>query len=298
MGKKIGAWHRFYQLKWAIIFIAPGFVIGLLFFYLPMAHALYLSFTHYSPIMEAPKPAGISNFIEVFKDARTWNAMMNTFYFAAGYVPVSIILSLILAVLLNMKLKGTVFFRTVFFLPSVTSGVALALVWRWLYNYNYGLVNFFLGLLGINGPDWLNDPKWAMPAVIIMSVWSRVGYNALLFLAGLQAIPDEYYEAARVDGASGFQVFWKITFPLITPTTFFLLVTGMIGALQVFTQIYVMTGGGPGNSTETVVYLIYSYAFSWFRMGRASAISWVLFTIIFFLTIIQIKFQRKWVHYS
>jgi multiple sugar transport system permease protein len=204
----------------------------------------------------------------------------------------------VLAVAMNQNLRGIVFYRSIFFLPTITSAVAISLMWSWMYNPQFGVINGILKLIGIKGPKWLAHPDWAMPAIIIMSIWRGLGYNMLLFLAGLQGIPQELQEAAQIDGANAVQRFLHVTFPLLSPTTFMLVVLGIIGGFQVFEYSYVMTNGGPLYSTLTVVLLIYQRAFVTFEMGYASALAYVLFAAILVLTIIQFRLQTRWVHYE
>ncbi len=197
-----------------------------------------------------------------------------------------------------MPLRSIIVYRTFFFLPAVTAVIAVAMVWRWLYNNDYGLVNWLLSLINLPPVNWLGDPKLAMPAVIVMSVWRSAGFNTIIFLAGLQGVSKEYYEAAELDGASRWQRFRQITVPLVSPTTFFVVVNSLIGSWQVFDQVYAMTRGGPQQATLTIVYYIYSNGFEWFKTGYASAIAYVLFLIILALTMAQFAIQRKWVFYQ
>jgi multiple sugar transport system permease protein len=207
------------------------------------------------------------------------------------------IISLSVALMMHKRLKGVGFLRTLYFLPSVTSFVAIALVWMWIYHPSFGAANFFLNLVGLPPLQWLNSAQTAMISIIIFSVWLGLGYQMVIFLAGLQGIPDELYEAALIDGASGWKRFWRITLPLLKPTTFFILVTSLIGSFQVFTSVYVMTGGGPVRSTDVVVYHIYQAAWEQLRMGYASAMSWVLFIIIMIATWVQFKLMGREVEY-
>jgi multiple sugar transport system permease protein len=183
-------------------------------------------------------------------------------------------------------------------MPVISSIIAIAILWRWIYNPDFGLINGFMGKVGITGPNWLSDTFWAKPAIMIMSLWKGAGYSMLLYLAGLQGIAEDYYEASRIDGASKWQEFWYITFPLLAPVHFFLLIMGAIHGFQIFGEAYVMTGGGPAGSTTTIAYYIYNNAFQWFKMGYASAIAWVLFLMAFTVTMFQWKFIGKRVHYE
>lgn len=241
--------------------------------------------------------AGVENYRSLFSDQVFWKVLWNTIYYTLGTVPVGIGISLLLAVALNQKIKGMKLFRAVYFMPVISSTVAVAVVWQWLYNPEFGLINYLLYLIGIDGPNWLTSTKWAMPAVIIMSIWKNVGFNMLLFLAGLQGIPEMYYEAARIDGANWWHQFQKVTLPLLSPTTLFVIIMSIINSFQVFDQIYIMTEGGPARSTSVLVHYLYQNAFEYFRMGRASAIAYILFFLVLIITLIQLKYSKKWVHY-
>lgn len=282
---------------WGALFVGP-LVIGLIIFtYGPVVYAAYLSLNegdYIRPLVWA----GLDNYIRAFSDELVGKAWANTGYFVLGTLPVGLAFSLMLAVAMNQNLRGIVFYRAIFFLPTITSAVAISLMWSWMYNPQFGVINSLLKMVGIKGPKWLAHPDWAMPAIIIMAVWRGLGYNMLLFLAGLQGIPQELHEAAEIDGANALQRFWYVTFPLLSPTTFMLVVLGIIGGFQVFEYSYVMTRGGPLYSTLTVVLLIYQRAFETFEMGYASALSYMLFAIILVLTIIQFRMQRRWVHYE
>jgi len=243
------------------------------------------------------KFVGLSNFVRLIQDKLFWQYFYNTVYFMLG-IPIGMAVSLILALLMNQKLRGIVFFRTIYFMPVVSSMVAVALLWRWIYNPDFGLLNSFLRMIGIhNPPQWLASTAWAKPAIMIMWIWKGAGYNMVLYLAALQGIPQQLYEAAEIDGASKWQSFWNVTFPMLTPTNFFIVITGIIGGFQAFGELYVMTGGGPAGSTTTVVYYIYNNAFQWFKMGYASAISWFLFLIIFSVTLLQWKYAGQKIEY-
>ena len=262
-----------------------------------MLLGLYLSFTNWD-ILRPPTFVGLRNWAALFSDDLLLRAVLQTLYYAIASVAGATAVSLALALLLNQRLKTIGFYRTFFFLPAVTSLVAIAMVWRWMYNTEFGVLNAFLGSLGVNPVNWLGDPALAMPAVILMSIWRSAGFNTVLFLAGLQGVPQEYYEAAAIDGASLWDRFRRITLPLISPTTFFVVVNGLIGSWQVFDQVYILTRGGPSLSTVTVVYLIYSNGFEWYKTGYASAMAYALFLIIIALTAIQFKLQKRWVFYN
>ena len=279
------------------LFVAP-LIFGLIVFtYGPVLAAFGLSFTK-GDYISTPQWIGLDNYTRLLNEDLFWKSLVNTLYYVVGVVPASLFLSLLLAMAMNQKLRGIVFFRTVFFLPTITSTVAISLMWLWIYNPEFGVLNFLLKQIGLRGPAWLSSPTWAMPAVIIMSIWRGLGYNMLIYLAGLQGIPDVFYEAAEIDGAGRFAKFRHITIPLLSPTTFLLLILGMIGAFQVFEYTYVMTGGGPIYSTLTLVLHIYNNAFRNFEMGYASALAYVLFFILLLLTLIQFRLQKRWVHYE
>jgi len=278
------------------LFLLPALGGILVFILGPVVAAIALSFTKWDLLTPA-KFIGLSNYQELIQDPMFRKVMLNTLIFTGASVPLSLILSLGLALALNQKIKGIVVFRTIYFLPVVSSMVAVSLVWRWLYNPNYGLLNYFLNLLHLPSVNWLFSTTWAMPAIILMSVWKGLGYNMVIFLAGLQGIPQMYYESAKIDGAGKFQAFKNITLPLLSPTTFFVLVISIISSFQVFDQIFVMTSGGPAHATEVIIYYIYHNAFQIFRMGYASALAFCLFIIIFALTLLQIRLSKRWVFY-
>jgi multiple sugar transport system permease protein len=279
------------------LFVAP-LILGLLVFtYGPVLAAFGLSFTK-GDYISTPKWIGLDNYRALLDDKLFWKSLRNTLYYVVGVVPAGMVLSLLLALAMNQKLRGIVFFRSIFFLPTISSSVAISLMWLWIYNPEFGVFNFLLRQIGLKGPAWLSSSDWAMPAVIIMAVWRGLGYNMLIYLAGLQGIPDVYYEAAAIDGAGGWAKFWHITVPLLSPTTFMLLILGLIGAFQVFEYTYVMTQGGPVYATLTLVLNVYNNAFRDFQMGYASAMAYVLFFMLLGLTIIQFRLQRRWVHYE
>ncbi len=281
----------------AWVFLAPALALIGVFFFLPVAAALALSFTDFDiyAIGDAGNArfVGLRNYGQLLATPLFWQALRNTFYFALVGGPLSIAASLAAALLLNAKLvrfKG--FFRTVYFAPFVTTLVAVAIVWRYLYHTRYGLLNYALSWVGLAPVDWLGDPRWAMPAIILMAVWKNFGYNMLIFIAGLQAIPEELYEAARIDGATALQRFRHVTIPQLGPTLLFVGVITMIGYFQLFVEPYVMTQGGPLRSTTSVVLLMYEEGFRWWRMGFAAAVAFVLFVIILAATLVQLRLQR------
>lgn len=280
-----------------LLFLLPNLIGVTLFSLIPIAASLGLSL-HRWDMLTPPVFVGLDNFATLISDPDFWAALRHTLAFIFGYIPLVTAAGLGVAIVLNQKLRGLAFFRTAFFLPVVSSWVAVALIWKWLFNPLYGVVNYLLSLLSIPGPAWLFDENWAMPAIILASVWKDVGFVAVPYLAGLQGIADEFYEAASLDGATAAQRFWRITLPLLTPTTFFVLIISLINSFQVFDQIYVMTGGGPVGATSVLVEQIYKQAFRYGKMGYASAISWVLFALVFGATLLQTRMQRRWVHYE
>jgi multiple sugar transport system permease protein len=282
---------------WIWIFLAPT-LFGLLFATLgPVLGAVGISFTDWD-VITPPIFAGLDNYRKLVEDPTFSKALANTLYYVGVMVPVSTVLSLFFAFLLNQKLRGVTWYRTAYFLPVVSSTVAVALVWSWIYAKDFGLLNFMLRQVGVEPVSWLSSTTWAMPAVIMMAVWGNLGAGIIIFLAGLQAIPESYYEAAAIDGANRINKFFRITLPLITPSLFFYFIITMISAFQAFEAIYVMTRGGPVNSTTTMVYYIYRNGFRNFKMGYASSQAIVLFLVIMVLTLIYWRLQDRWVMYD
>ena len=281
----------------ACLFILPSLIGFLAFLVVPMIASLGLSFYDWE-LLTPPRFIGVQNFITLLSDTVFRSVMLNTLYYTVGLVPLNLVISLGLAVWLNARLRGLTLYRMAFFMPVVTVTVAVALIWRWMYEPRAGVVDVFLRAIGLPGPAWLGDPDWAMPALILMSVWKGFGYNMVLFLAGLQGIPTSIYEAAMIDGATAWQRFWRITLPLLSPTVFLAVVLTVISSFQVFDQALVMTRGGPAGATNTIVLYIYQNGFEFFRMGYASAIAWVLFGIIFVFTLLQMRLQGRWVQYE
>jgi multiple sugar transport system permease protein len=285
------------EMIWVWIFLAPT-IFGLLFATLgPVLAAIGISFTDWD-VITPPVFAGLDNYKRLIEDPTFRKALVNTLYYVGVMVPVSTVLSLFFAFLLNQKLRGVTWYRTAYFLPVVSSTVAVALVWSWIYAKDFGLLNFFLRQIGAEPVGWLSSTTWAMPAVIIMAVWGNLGAGIIIFLAGLQAIPESYYEAAEIDGADRLNKFFRITVPLITPSLFFYFIITMIDAFQAFEAIYVMTRGGPVNSTTTMVYYIYRNGFRNFKMGYASSQAIVLFVVIMVLTLVYWRLQDRWVMYD
>lgn len=279
------------------IFLLPNFIGFIFFIGIPIFASFGLSFTEWN-LISKPSFIGLENYKNLIADEEFKAAFFHTVYFILGYLPLVMSGALGIALILNKKIKGRMFFRAAYFVPVITSWVAVSLIWKWLFNPSYGLINYGLSLIGISGPAWLHDPAWAMPAIIITSVWKDLGFVMVIYLAGLQGISPTYYEAADIDGATAFQKFRNITFPLLNPTTFFVLIISLINSFQVFDQVMIMTEGGPAGSTSVLVERIYKHAFDYYEMGYASAISWVLFFIIFVVTLVQMKIQKRWVDYG
>ncbi len=283
------------------LFLLP-WIIGLACFVVgPMIASAYFSFTKYD-VVNTPEFVGLRNYEDIFtRDRLFWPSLMLTFRYAVIVVPLSLIGSLLAAMLLNQSLKGTAFFRTFFFLPHLTPIAAAAVLWAWLFNPDVGLINYFLrNSLSIeNPPGWFRDPQWAMTGLIIMAMWGAIGGNTMIiFLAGLQGVPQELYEAASIDGAGAWAKFRNVTIPLLTPTIFFNMVLGIIGALRVFTAAFVATAGGPAYATWFYSLHIYTRAFKYFEMGYASALAWIFFFVLFVFTFIQFRASRRWVYYA
>lgn len=281
----------------AFLFLLPNIVGFLIFTAIPVGAAFLLAFYNWDLLLGASF-AGLGNFRRLLSDDVFIDSFVNTLYFVGATVPLSVVLGLVAAVLVNQALRGIVFFRSVFLLPYVMVTVAVALVWKWIFLDNIGLLNIALSFVGIDGPAWLTSQTWAMPALIIMSVWKFFGYNMVIFLAGLQNIPEYLYEAAKIDGAGTWRRFISITLPMLSPATFFVVVISIIHSFQVFDQALVMTNGGPGTATTTLVLYIYQVGFQAFNMGYAAAIAVVMFAVMFVVTILQFLYQRRWVYYD
>ena len=281
---------------WGFLFISPQ-LLGLLFFSLvPLVYALYLSFTEWSGFGDS-RFIGITNYIDQMHNPDFWKAMVNTIYYMFLVVPIGIALALILAVALN-KVKGNEIYRVFFFMPVVTSSVSVGVIFMWILNGDFGILNELLSYVGITGPHWLTDTKWVIPSIALLSIWWGLGYNMVIFLAGLQGISKSYYEAAEIDGANAIQKFRHITLPLLTPTTFFVTIMTIISSFQVFDQAFVMTNGGPAKASYTIVFHIYDQAFVDFTMGKSASAAMILFVIILIFTLIQFKLQKRWVFYG
>ncbi len=285
--------------KWyAYLFISP-MVLGFALFLLgPIAMAFVMSFTDWS-LFRDPALIGLGNYKTAFsEDPVFWKTVGNTLYFSAGLVPLNLIMALGLALLLKNKIPGIGFFRTAIFTPVVTSLVVWAIVFKYIFATDAGMINQLLRLAGIEGPAWLYNMELAMPVVIVVSVLKNVGLNMVIFLAALHDVPKMYYEAAELDGASKRQMLTNVTLPMISPSVFLALMLTLIGSLKVFGQIYVMTGGGPGTSTYVLVYYIYQQAFKLYELGYASAIAFILFFIVLVLTLVQWSVRKRWVHHE
>lgn len=274
------------------VLLLPSLIGMSAFYILPVVSSFVLSFTEWD-LLTPIQWIGIGNYIAALADPAVQQALRNTLMFILGYLPAVVAIGLGLALLLNRKLKGRMVFRAIYFVPVVTSWVAVSLVWKWLLNPQYGLINYGLALIGIKGPGWLFDPNWAMAGVILTTIWKDIGFVTVIYLAGLQEIPENLGEASSIDGATAWQRFWSITWPMLAPTTFFVTTISLISSFQVFDQVFIMTGGGPVGATTTMVQLIYKNAFSYGQMGYASAISWILFALIFAVTVTQNLLQKR-----
>jgi len=281
------------------LWISP-WLIGFLIFSLgPIIASFYLSLTKYK-IGGTPEWVGFANYQEaLFNDKLFWPSLGRTAYYSVAVVILGVVLSLFAAILLNQDLRGKSFFRALFYLPSLTPLVSLALLWTWLLHPKLGLMNYLLSYIGIQGPGWLVDRAWAIPSLILISLWASVGGGRMIiFLAGLQGVPKEIYESADLDGANAWQRFWGITVPLISPVIFFNVILGVIGSFGVFSLAYIATAGGPNYATWFFMLHLYYNAFDYFQMGYASALAWVFFLIIFVLSFLQIKLSNRWVYYE
>lgn len=287
------------EVLWAYLFIAPTFLGLMVFYMLPALSSFYLSFTDWNGFI-APVFNGLENFQRLFTDEEYIRSVFNTIYFTVISVPVMIAISLIIATLLNTKVRGMALYRTLYFLPVVTMPIAVGMVWKWLYNSQFGLINYLLSLVGVEGPAWLLDTKFALVSIILASIWMSMGQSIIILLAGLQGVPESLYEAANLDGASALQKFYHISLPLVTPSLFFVTVMSLIGSLQVFDLVFVMVGENyvALEATRTVVYGIYEQGFKLSNMGYASAQAMLLFIIILIITLIQFVLQKRWVHYE
>ncbi|MBL7222678.1 sugar ABC transporter permease [bacterium] len=287
------------NLRNGLLFISP-WVIGFAVFMLyPIVSSLYFSFCDYS-VLESPVWIGAENYTELVKDEVFWTSLGNTGYYAGVSLPLGMMLALAVAILLNTQVRGMTVYRTIFFLPSIVPIVAMAILWLWIFNGQYGVLNYALGAIGIPTrmlPTWLDSPGWAMPALIIMGLWG-IGYSVVIYLAGLQDIPVSLYESADIDGASWWQKIVHITIPMLSPVIYFNLVMGIIGTFQIFAAPYIMTNGGPERATTFYTLYLYNLAFGELRMGYACAMAWILFVVILLLTLIATKVSQRHVHYE
>ena len=295
MRKREALWFYLLVFPWVFGFIT--LTLG------PMIYSLFLSLTNWD-LFTPPQFVGLDNFIRLFtRDKIFWKTVFNTLYYAFISVPLGMLFSLFISYFLNRPIKGSAIYRTLYYIPATVPGVASALLFRWLLAPDAGMINRFLAIFGVDGPAWLLEPDWVKPALILMSLWT-VGANITLLMAGMKSIPAEFYEAAELDGASPITQYYRITLPLLTPVIFFNLINGLIGALQVFTQIYIMTGtgganmGGPNNASMMIVPYLFNNGFRFYKMGYASAIAWVLFVLVMILTMLVFRSSSVWVYYE
>lgn len=287
------------QVITAGLFIAPLFLGIIVFYLIPLFQSIFYSFTKWG-MFGGYEVVGLENYQRLLGDTELIQALKNTLLYAVFTVPVAIIISVFIAVLLNSKIKGKSFYRVIYFLPAVTMTSAVGMIWRWMFNSDFGIINQVLSLVGIQGPDWLNSSRWAIVALIIVGVWSSLGTSIVIFLSGLQGIPSTYYEAAEIDGAGPVKKFFSITVPLLSPTVFFQSITTLITALQVYDLIYMMySQTNPAlRSVQSVAYLFYRNSFVFNDKGYGAAIVVVLLVITLLITIVEFALQKKWVHYS
>jgi multiple sugar transport system permease protein len=283
----------------AYLFLAPGLILFAIFTLYAVGFSFYLSFREWN-ILEPAKPfVGLDNYRRLIADEKFLSSVINTLYYTVGTVPLTMLTGLLIALLLNQSIRGRSLFRTLYYVPVITPLVVSAIIWKWVYQGDYGLLNYYLLRLGLIRESllWLADPNLAMPSVILMSIWGGAGFHMVIYLSGLQSIPESFYDAAKVDGANGWRQFLHITLPLLAPTSFFLLITSVIGSFQVFTQIYIMTNGGPLRRTSTIGFYLYEKAFRHFDMGYATAMAYGLFAMIFVFTLFQMRAMRRDVDY-
>jgi multiple sugar transport system permease protein len=295
--KKKMSYRMKHDIPYAILFLAPSLIGLTVFTLIPIIASLGLAFTDWN-LLSPPEFVGLQNFRDIFADDVLWISLGNTLKYAAMIVPGSTALALALALFINREFPGIKIIRLFFMIPGVASLVAIAMVWRWLFNDQFGLFNTVLRTIGLSPVGWLTTEQWVLPAIVIMLLWSGMGFDAIIYLAALRNIPRHLYEAAELDGANSWQRFWKITFPLLTPVHFYNLIIGLIGSFQVFDVIYVMTEGGPGFSSRVFAYHLFLQAFRRFNMGYASAMAWFLFLIILVLTLIQWRVLGRRVEYD
>lgn len=280
------------ELPAALLFLLPAIIILGTFNFYPALYSLYLSFFEWNGVAPTKDAVGFQNYTRLFASGEFWNSLRVTVLYAGGMTVVALALGMLVAVLLNQPIRGQAVYRALYFLPVITPTVAAGVVWKYLFDPSQGVVNRSLAGVGIEGPAWLSDPSWALVAVVIVGIWKRVGFNMVVYLAALQGIPRSYYEASRLDGANAWQTFRFITLPLLGPSTFFLSVTALIDAFQVFDLVYVMTAGGPLGSTDVIGFYLYRYGFRYYELGFASAIAYVMFILIFVVTLVQFRLSR------
>ena len=277
--------------------MAPSVILFLVFFAVPLLTSLYYSFTQFD-VLTAPKWSGLQNYQMLLKDKHFWQAGRNVLIWAIGTIPTGIIIGVGIAYLLNQNIRGKRLYQLFYYLPVISMTVAVLVLWKWIYHRDFGLLNSLLARFGVSKVDWLGTEWVALGSVMLTSLWRSASAYMVVFLAGLQAIPGSFYEAAELDGAGRWQQFWRITMPLLSPSIFFVLVMNMVNVFQVFDEIYVLTGGGPYRSTETFVYHIWHNAFKVFKLGYASAQAWVLFAMVGLITVLNFYLQKRWVHYD
>jgi multiple sugar transport system permease protein len=280
------------------MFIAPNFIAMFIFVVIPICASLVLSFTNWD-LLNPPEFIGLGNYtVNMMEDEQFWISLKNTALFSLLSIPVGIILALFFALLLNQALIGVNIYRAVVFLPVVVSMISVSMVWRWVFNTDVGILNYFLGFIGIDPIGWISDERYALISVAMVAIWKSIGFNMVILLAGLKGVPGHLYEAATIDGAGSLTKLFRITIPLITPSLFFVTIMSVIGSFQVFDVVYMITDGGPGDSTRVLYYWLWQNAFKFFQMGYASALAWIVFIILFIVTLIQLKFFGKKVNYE
>lgn len=286
---------RWQEARWAYLFLLPNLLLFSIFTVYPVFASFFYSLNKWT--LHSPMEfLGLANYRALIDDPIFLKVLGNTLYYTAGIIPFQTALGLLIALGLNQRIRFMTGYRALYFVPVVTSMVAVSIVWQWMYQPQYGVINSLLKIVGIEGPNWLFSKNWAMPSVIAMSIWKNVGYSVVLYLAALQSVPESFYESAMIDGANSWDKFWHITLPIISPTTFFIIVLSVIGSFQAFDQIYVLTQGGPARATSVIVHYLYENGFQWFNMGYAAAIAYVLFALLFILTIIQWTYRARWVY--
>lgn len=285
-------------------FMLPSMLGMVIFSFLPIVISIVISLTDWNGLDQLnaqtlrERLCGLENYVTILSSGEFWNVLWHTVYYIILYIPLVLVMSLFIASILNRSMKGIGVFRVLYYIPVLTSWVAASLIWKWVLSPQYGVINQILGAVGIAGPEWLTDKVWAMPAIVLASVWKDMGFYGLFLLSGLKAIDTGYYEAAQMDGAGKVRQFFSITLPMLTPSLFFCVIMALINAFQLFPQVQIMTEGGPNGATQVMVERIYTYGFKYFRMGYAAAYSWILFVIIFVLTLVQMKLQKRWVYYE